>query len=106
MWQNWNGMLAMNNRYYFDQERGLVTIQRSPNAHRYPTVDEVKAWMGSGSAPSRFDDEEPERCDTCGRASDCACPGCQCNASLRGTVQSPCFRRRTDPTGTENGRAE
>ena len=87
----------MNRRYYFDAERGLAAIRRSATARDYPTADEVRAWMSSGVPPAQY--EEPERCEGCGRVSECACPGCLC-CNAAGV---PRFRRRTDPTGTEGG---
>ena len=89
----------MNRRYYWDGERGLTVIRRSPDARRYPMVAEVKAWMGSGTAPAP--EYEPDRCPTCGRTEQCACPGCQYCGD--GDLRVPRFRRRTDPTGTEGG---
>lgn len=89
----------MNQRYHFDQERGLTTIRRSADARDYLTPAEVKSWMGSGVMPGTgLADEEPDRCPTCGRAEQCACPGCEYCGD--GDLRVP-RRRRTDPTGTE-----
>jgi hypothetical protein len=69
----------MNPRYYFDPERDMPTINRHPEARHYPSPDEVRAQVSGGqSNVSRFDDEEddPDRCPTCGRAEDCECQGC------------------------------
>lgn len=74
----------MNQRWYFDRKRGLVAIRRSPDARDYPTVEEVKAWVTNGSMSQPFDDgDELDRCPTCGRASECVCPGCDCWAAMR-----------------------
>lgn len=89
----------MNNlRYEWDEERKLTAIHRSPAARYYPTPEEIKMWMSSGSAP--MPDDEPERCWTCGRADHCICPGCACNASLAPKTRYTRFKR-VDPTGTE-----
>lgn len=75
-----------------------MAIRRSPNARRWPSPDEVKAWMASGVAPTSYEDElDRERCPSCGRAGECVCPNCE-YCVIHGSQHT---RRRTDPTGTE-----
>lgn len=92
----------MNRRSYWDDERGMTVINRSPNARRYPTPEEVKGWIATGAMTfQEADDDELLRCPSCGRAAQCECPDCPfcCNGMPMAAVNNS--RKPSHPTGTE-----
>lgn len=85
--------MASFERWYHDPQRGgIPTIRHSRQAQRpYPTPEDVKAWMGGGgSLAAPYDvDVDYDRCEGCGRATQCACgkdcPYCDENGVPTGT---------------------
>ncbi len=49
---------------HWDEERGMIQIDQSPEARPIPTPEEIKQWMATGVMP-RGEDEEPCNCGEC-----------------------------------------
>jgi len=43
-------------RTYWDEERGMTVIRRSPEARHVPTPDEVKEWHQTGVMPQDMEE--------------------------------------------------
>ncbi len=95
-------------QYRWDDERGMASINRSPDTRDLPTADELKRWLTEGAMPYT---QEPDRCPACGRAEQCECPDCRfCDGGIPcPDLWSPTEQKRwgvgpyqpNDPTGTE-----